>query len=170
MAKVIGSLFNFRISGAVGELVFDKRGFVRPKGVYRDRKTTNQGNFRLALTVAQKCVKVCGPLTRQQVKIITPAQARWNCHLMKELLGPQRASYHQAMANFTDPVVDQTAWEEAALNLGLRAVTLNYADEAGISPGVQLFILASMLFQMGIYTALGQPAANAEAWRERIGV
>src|SRR6185503_13859975 len=142
MAKVIGSLFNLRISGAVGELVFDKRGFVRPKGVYRDRKTTNQGNFRQALTVAQRGVKICGPLTRQQIKNITPAQARWNCHLMKALLGPQRASYHQYREDFTAPTVDQTAWEAAALKLGLRVITLDYADEAGISPGVQLFILA----------------------------
>jgi hypothetical protein len=170
MAKVIGPLFSLRVSGAFGELVFDKRGFVRPKGVYRDRKTTNQGNFRQALTVAQRCVKVCGPLTRQQVKNVTPAQARWNCHLMKELLGPQRASYSQSIENFTDPAVDQAAWEGAAVSLGLRAVTFNYADEAGISPGAQLFILASTLFHLGIYTALGQPAANAEMWGERIGV
>jgi hypothetical protein len=54
--------------------------------------------------------------------------------------------------------------------MGLRAVNLNYADEAGISSGVQLFILASTLFRMGLYTALGQPAANAEVWRERIGL
>jgi hypothetical protein len=153
----------------VGELFFDKRGFVRNKVVYRDRKTTHQGNFRLALTVAQKCVKVCGPLTRQQIKAIIPAQTRWNCHLMKELLGPNRASYHQAMANFTDPAVDQATWEQAATGLGLRAVTLNYADEAGISPGAQLFILASTLFHMGIYADLGQPAANVEVWGERIG-
>jgi hypothetical protein len=71
MAKVIGPLFSFRVSGAFGEIVFDKRGIVRPKGVYRDRKTTNQGNFRQALTVAQKCVKICGPTTRQQVKNVT---------------------------------------------------------------------------------------------------
>jgi|GEM_PF-3479140 len=168
MAKVIGSLFNLRISGAIGELVFDKRGFVRPKGVYRDRKTTTQGNFRQALTVAQRCVKVCGPQTRQQVKSITPAQARWNCHLMKELLGPQRARYNQAIADFTAPAVDQAAWETAALKLGMRAVTVDYAAEAGISPGTQLFILASTLFHLGIYTDLGQPTANAEAWGERI--
>jgi hypothetical protein len=169
MAKVIGPLFSLRVSGAFGELVFDKRGFVRPKGVYRDRKTTNQGNFRQALTVAQRCVKVCGPTTRQQVKNITPAQARWNCHLMKQLLGPNRANYNQYIENFTDPAVDQAAWEQAGIVMGLRAVTLDYADEAGISPGMQLFILASTLFHLGIYTALGQPAANAEAWRERIG-
>jgi hypothetical protein len=157
-----------RVSGAFGELVFDKRGFVRPKGVYRDRKTSNQGNFRQALTVAQRCVKVCGPNTRQQVKDVTPVQARWNCHLMKELLGPNRASYNQYIENFADPAVDQAAWEHAGIAMRLRAVNLNYADEAGISPGAQLFILASTLSQMGIYAALGQPAVNAEAWREWI--
>lgn len=169
MAKVIGSLFNLKISGAVGELVFDKRGFVRPKGVYRDRKTSTQGKFRQALTVAQRCVKVCGPLTRQQIKNVTPAGARWNCHLMKELLGPQRASYNQAIENFAAPAVDQPAWEEAGTRLGLQAVTLDYAAEAGISPGMQLFILASTLFDLGIYADVGQPAANAGAWGQRVG-
>lgn len=170
MAKVIGSLFNLRISGAIGELVFDKRGFVRPKGVYRDRKTTTQGNFRQALTVAQRCVKICGPATRQQVKAITPAQARWNCYLMKELLGPQRARYHRSIEDFTAPAGDQAAWEAAALKLGLRAVTVDYAAEAGISPGTQLFILASTLFALGLYADVGQPAANAAAWGERVGM
>jgi hypothetical protein len=66
--------------------------------------------------------------------------------------------------------MDQTAWEQAALRLGLQAVALNYAEEAGISPGAQLFTLASTLFEMGIYVDLGQPAANAEMWTERIGV
>lgn len=169
MAKVIGSLFNLKLSGAIGELVFDKRGFVRPKGTYRDRKTVTQGNFRQALTVAQRCVKVCGPQTRQQVKNITPAGARWNCHLMKELLGPQRANYHRHLQDFAALGAEQAAWEAAASKLGLRAVTVDYADEAGISPGTQVFILASTLFQMGIYADLGQPAANGEAWGERVG-
>ncbi len=168
MAKVIGSLFNLRISGAVGELIFDKRGFVRAKGVYRDRKTTSQGNFRQALTVAQRCVKLCGPATRQQVKAITPAGARWNCHLMKALLGPQRASYSRYIENFSAPAVDQTGWEATALKMGLQAISLDYAAEAGTSPGVQLFILASTLFELGLYTDLGRPAANAEMWGERV--
>lgn len=64
---------------------------------------------------------------------------------------------------------EQAAWEATALKLGLRAVTVDYADEAGISPGTQLFTLASTLFGMGIYAELGQPAANAEVWGERVG-
>jgi hypothetical protein len=45
---------------------------------------------------------------------------------------------------------------------------LEYAGEAEISPGAQLFILASTLFSLGLYETLGQPNGNAEVWKESI--
>ena len=52
--------------------------------------------------------------------------------------------------------------------MGLREVYIAYANEAGISPGVQLFALASTLFELGLYTNLGQLNGNAEVWKEQI--
>lgn len=84
------------------------------------------------------------------------------------MIGPNRASYAEYVNNFGNGAVDQAAWETAAASIGLREVGLSYADEVSVSPGLQLFMLASTLFQLGIYTPLGQPAANAEIWKESI--
>ena len=46
--------------------------------------------------------------------------------------------------------------------MGLREVYVPYANEASVSPGAQLFALASMLFGLGMYTSLGQPNGNAK--------
>ncbi|MBI1878455.1 MAG: hypothetical protein HYR94_09555 [Chloroflexi bacterium] len=168
MAKVVGPLFSMSASGAFGSIVFDKRGFARPKGNYRDRQSTSQGDFRQTLTVAQRCVKVCGPTTRQLIKNIADVPSRWNGYLVKFLIGPNRANYTAYTDNFSDTAVDQASWETAAASISLPEVVLNYADDVSVSPGLQLFMLASTLFQLGIYTPLGQPAANAEIWKESI--
>lgn len=168
MAKVTGPLFSMSASGAFGNIVFDKRGFARPKGNYRDRQTTTQGDFRQTLTVAQKCVKLCGPTTRQLIKNVADVPSRWNGYLVKYLIGPNRANYTAYLENFNNGVVDQASWETAAATTGLHEVGLNYADDSSISPGLQLFMLASTLFQLGIYTPLGQPVVNAEMWKESI--
>lgn len=168
MAKVIGPLFSMSASGAFGSIVFDKRGFARPKGNYRDRQTTTQGDFRQTLTVAQKCVKLCGPTTRQSIKNVANVPSRWNGYLVKYLIGPNRANYTTYIENFNSQAVDQASWETAAATIGLREVGLNYADDISVSSGLQLFMLASTLFQLGIYAPLGQPAANAEMWKESI--
>lgn len=169
MAKVVGPLFSMSASGAFGSIVFDKRGYARPKGNYRDPQTTHQGDFRQTLIVAQRCVKICGPTTRQFIKNIADVPSRWNGYLLKFLIGPQRANYIAYTDSFVnDPAVDQAGWEMAAASMGLRPVTVTYADEIGVSPGLQLFILASTLFEMGLYPALEKPAANAELWKESI--
>lgn len=168
MAKVIGPLFSMNVSGAVGEIVFDRRGYVRRKGRVRDPKTSRQGNFRLAMIAAQQCVKVCGPHTRQELRRISPEPARWSATLLKYLLGPQRTNYNNCLARYRDPALDRTDWESAAVEAGLRSVNLAYAADAEISPGAQLFLLALTLFSLGLYLELGRPGSNAAVWQERI--
>ncbi|MBI1877667.1 MAG: hypothetical protein HYR94_05460 [Chloroflexi bacterium] len=168
MAKVIGPLFSMRVSGALGEIIFDRRGFVRLKGNYRDARTASQINFRQTLRVAQCCVKVCGPTTRQQLKQRMTGASRWNTYLVKKLIGPKQSLYLEKMNRFADATVDQAGWEAAAAAIGLREVRLNNAAAAPISPGAQLFVLASTLYEIGIYTGLGQPVTNAEEWKTQI--
>ena len=66
------------------------------------------------------------------------------------------------------PEVEQPKWEATAAILGLQVVDIPYAEEAGISPGAQLFVLASTLFSMGLYSSLGQPNGNTEVWKDSI--
>jgi hypothetical protein len=168
MAKVIGPLFSMKVSGALGEIIFDRRGYVRRKGELRDPKTSRQGDFRLAMMAAQQGVKVCGPQTRQQLRQLSDEPARWSAFLLKHLLGPRRANYNECLARYADPGLDQAGWEAAAVEAGLRPVSLAYAADAGISAGAQLFLLASTLFSLGVYIELGQPDSKAAAWKEYI--
>src|SRR5574341_1169579 len=135
MARVIGPLFSMRVSGALGDIIFDRRGFARLKGKYRDARTASQINFRQTLTVAQRCVKVCGPTTRQQLKQRMPGASRWNTYLVKNLIGPKQSLYQEKMNRFADTLVDQANWEAAAASIGMHEVQLDYATDATISPG-----------------------------------
>lgn len=72
------------------------------------------------------------------------------------------------MQRYTDPAVDQPGWETAAVEVGLRPVHLEYANEGEITPGAQLFMLASTLYGLGLYEMVGQPNGNAPAWKESI--
>jgi len=174
MAKVQGPLFSMMVSGAFGEIVFDKRGFVRRKGLYHDPKTSRQGNYRQALTAAQRCAQVCGPQTRQHLRQAADQASRWSAFLTKTLLGPERARYHELAEIYRNGVVDQPPWEAAAREIGLKQVGLAYAAEAPISPGRQLFMLASTLYELAIYRDLGNPlehelpGSNVEAWQQQI--
>jgi hypothetical protein len=138
------------------------------KGHIPNRRTASQGDFRQTMAAAQKCAQVCGPTTRQLVRSIAAEPARWSAFLVKNLIGPDRAMYRDSMQRFADPMVDRPRWEAAAVEAGLRPVHLDYAGEAEISPGAQLFMLASTLFSLGVYEPLGRPNGNAEAWKERI--
>lgn len=168
MAKVTGSFFNMKMSGTLGEVIFDRRGFVRVKGQQRDRHSTSQGDFRQTMTVAQKCATTCGPATRQALKAIADNPAQWSIYLVKALIGPQRQVYLANLAGYNDPTVDQPGWEAAAAELGLRPIHLEYAAEAEVSPGAQLFVLAATLYRLGLYTSLGQPNGNAAVWQQQI--
>lgn len=168
MAKVSGPLFSMKASGSFGDIVFDRRGYARPKGISYDRQTASQGDFRQAMTVAQKCVKVCGPATRQLLRSVAEDSARWSAYLAKNLIGSDRAFYLEAMNQYTYNEVDQRGWETAASEAGLRPVNLEYATVVTVTPGAQLFALASALFSLGIYTSVGSPNGNAAAWKEQI--
>ncbi|MEW5956278.1 MAG: hypothetical protein AB1801_01040 [Chloroflexota bacterium] len=164
MAKVIGPLFSMIVSGSLGGIIFDRRGFVRSKGFYRDPKTKNQGDFRQVMRVVQRGIKLCGPQTRQQLRQVAPDPARWSAYLVKQVMGPQRANYAAYVSRFAGPDVAQAGWEAAARGVGLREIRVEYASQAGVSPGLQLFVLAAALFELNIYTELGPPAANAGDW------
>ncbi|GIK41657.1 MAG: hypothetical protein BroJett011_54900 [Chloroflexota bacterium] len=168
MAKMSGSFFNIKMSGALGEIIFDQRGFVRLKGKRLSHYSTSQGDFRQTMAVAQKCAKVCGSTTRQLIKAVADNSAHWNAYLAKNLIGPHRTVYLDTLNRYGDPAVDRPAWEIAGVEAGLRPIRLEYAGEAEISPGAQLFILASTLFSLGLYETLGRPNGNAEIWKEKI--
>jgi hypothetical protein len=48
----------------------------------------------------------------------------------------------------------------ALVAAGLRKVRVDYAQEAPVSPGAQLFLLAMTLYELGIYEELGHPAGS----------
>lgn len=169
MAKIKGPLFSMSATGAFGDIVFDKRGYAYLKPERRDAQTPSQGDVRQAITVAQKCVSVCGDATRQQLKAQASDPAHWGAYLSSELLGPQRTHFTNALAGYNAADVDQAGWEAAAASIGMREVTVPYAHQAVITPGVQLFALASALFGLGIHTSAGQPNGNAAAWKSLIG-
>ncbi len=168
MAKVKGPLFSMGVTGSFGDIVFDRRGFAYLKPDKSDPQTPGQGNYRLAITVAQKCVGTCGSATRQQLKELTNDPSHWNSYLAKQLIGPQRSLFLNALAQYTDPTVDQAGWEAAADSIGLREVFIPYAQHGPVSPGAQLFVLASTLFSLGLYTGLGEPNGNAQVWKDSI--
>lgn len=118
--------------------------------------------------MAQKCVKVCGPATRQLLRSVAEDPARWSAYLAKNLIGPDRALYLEAMNQYTNSELDQDDWEAAASEAGLRPVNLEYATVATVSPGAQLFALASTLFSLGIYASVGYPNGNAATWKAQI--
>lgn len=174
MAKVEGPLYSMAVSGAFGEIVFDRRGFIRRKGVYHNPKTPQQGNLRQAMAVARRCIKLCGPETRQQLRTVADRANQWSAYLTRQFLGPKRAHYLAHYARYQSDDVDRTAWETAATEAGLKEIRLDYAQEAPVSPGAQLFLLAMTLYELGIYEGLGHPAGSettepdVEGWQASI--
>ena len=174
MAKVKGPLYSMMVSGAIGEIVFDRRGFIRRKGNYQDAKTPVQGNFRQAMTAAQRCAGVCGPETRRQLRAVADKPAQWVPFLNKRLLGAQRARYRQLLDIYSGEAVERDRWDTAAQGIGLKTVRYNYADEPPVSPGAQLFLLVATLHELGIYPELdyqveaGVVDVDVETWAERV--
>ena len=168
MAKVNGPLFSMGASGSFGNIVFDARGYAYPKPHRRDAQTPSQGNFRQAVSVAQKCASVCGDTTREQIRALADDAAHWNAYLTKQLIGPRRSAFQAALLEYAKAEVDQAGWEATAASMGLHEVYIPYAEEPAISPGAQLFVLASTLFGLGMYASLGTPNGNAELWKDSI--
>lgn len=158
-----------KMSGTMGDMVFDRRGFVRLKGGHTGQPSASQGDIRQTMAAAQKCAKVCGPATRQLIKDAADNPTYWNAYLVKNLIGPKRSLFLENVQRYQeDPAVDQPGWEAAAIAAGLRPIRVEYANEGEISPGAQLFLLASTLFSLGLYENAGQPNGNAGAWKESI--
>lgn len=169
MAKVVGTFFNMKMSGTMGDMVFDRRGFVRLKGEHTQQPSANQGDVRQTMAAAQKCAKACGPATRQLVKAVADDATHWNAYLVKNLIGSKRSLFLEGVQRYQeDASVDQAGWEAAGTAAGLRPIKVEYANEAEITPGAQLFLLASTLFSLGLYESVGQPNGNAGAWKENI--
>ena len=170
MAKVRAPFYSMEVSGAIGDLVFDRRGFVRRKGRQTNPKTAKQGNARQPMAAAQRCIKVCGPQTRQQLRMVARPASQWSSYLTGQFLGPKRAHFLDRQARYHGEDVDRAAWEQAAVEAGLKEVRIDYAEDGPISAGAQFFMLAATLYDLGIYEALGDPAAEAdvEGWRDSI--
>jgi hypothetical protein len=158
------------VSGALGDLVFDRRGFVRRKGQQTNPKTAKQGNSRQAMNAAQRCIKICGPQTRQLLRAVAKPASQWSLYLTGQFLGPKRAHFLDRQARYQDDGGNQPAWEQAVVEIGLKEVRIDYAEDVPISAGAQLFMLAATLYDLGIYAALGVPAvgADVEGWRDGI--
>lgn len=174
MAKVKSPLYSMAVSGAIGDIVFDRRGFVRRKGNYTNPKTAKQGNGRQAMAAAQQGIKLCGPRTRQALRAVADRASTWGPFLTRHFLGPKRIYYLDRYALYHGEGVDQPAWEQAAVEAGLREIRLDYAEDGPISTGAQLFMLAATLYDLGIYEALGDPAGDGttapdvEGWKDSI--
>ena len=169
MAKIRGALFSMAASGSLGDIVFDRRGYAYFKPQREDARSPRQGNYRQAMTVAQKCARVCGDKTRAQIRELTDDPAHWSAYLTKRLLGPQRATFLAMLRQYATIETDEAnPWEMAATKIGLQEVHIPYAEDAAVSSGAQLFLLAQTLFSMGLYTGLGSPNGNADDWLEKI--
>jgi hypothetical protein len=157
-------------SGAVGQLVFDRRGFVRLKGNQAPTKTAAQGDARQAMTAAQHGVKVCGPVTRDMIKGLVEVQRDWSAFLNKKFIGKKRKAFSASMAAFEalEPLA-QDDWNNAAEALKMEEVELDYAAAGPISPGAQLFAPARTHYDLDIHAETGSPdASNAAAWQASV--
>ncbi|MFN8453200.1 MAG: hypothetical protein U0401_00775 [Anaerolineae bacterium] len=169
MAKIKGPLFSMGATGSFGDIVFDRRGYAYLKPERRDAQSPDQGDARQAMAVAQKCARVCGEVTRQQLKARAADPAHWGAYLSGKLVGPQRSRFMAALEEYTaSPEVGRAGWEAEAQSLGLQEVLVPYAHQSAITPGAQLFALATTLFGLGMYSTLGQPNGNAAAWKDSI--
>lgn len=142
MAKIRGPLFSMDASGSISNLVFDRRGHAYFKRQRQDAQTPAQGDVRQAMMVAQKCVSVCGETTRQQLKTKTDDPAHWNAYLTGKILGPKRSRFTAALAEYNSEGV-MPGWETAAQSIGIEETVVPYANQDTISPGAQLFALAT---------------------------
>jgi hypothetical protein len=70
------------------------------------------------MSVAQKCVKACGPNTRQLLKAANHTTT-WNGYLVKNLIGRNRTIFSQYRNNYNGlGGVGMAGWETAATKLG----------------------------------------------------
>ncbi len=171
MAKVTGGLFSLEASGKFANaLIFDRRGYVRSYKRPSDPQTEAQGNVRQVMLAAQRAIGVAGGTTRESVRDLAPTGYRWNSYLVQQMIGQNSAQWDAGMTAFNAlDAAAQATWTTEAETLSVAETNVAYAGDPAIPAGASLFNLARALFQMGIHTAAGAPAAaNAAAWAANI--
>ena len=174
MAKTKKPAFSQGASGSIGDLVFDKRGYVRSKPKKSSKpQSPARGNVQQSFGAARKAVKVAGPAIERAVRTNEYIKRKkgyeqkyfqggyWATYLASAMPGPDRGwfiKYGNAFANL--PPDAQELWEKVAYVIGLEHFQLPHASEAPISAGLQLYWLASMLPSLGICLTLEAPNAN----------
>jgi hypothetical protein len=135
-------------SGTVGgTITFDKRGFVRQRVIPANPQSDLQGNVRQMLLGVQKALSRIGATVIAAVKSVAPVSYRWNAYLLQLSIGPNSAEFEAsktAYAAMSAP--ERTAWDAAAVALGLTEQSIVYATDAPISAGLALFAVSRALW------------------------
>ncbi len=132
--------------------------------VWGEARFERKGHGRLPAPVAASETKLGGPATQQLVKNIAAAPAYWQAFLAQALSGPDRTRYLASIKYFgSDPAISPTHWEAAAGEAELQPLRLDEAGEREVSPGAQLFALASNLSGLGLLAALSR---SSGVWQD----
>lgn len=179
MAKVAGALYSISASGKFGEVVFDKRGYARPRIVPHNPKTAAQGNHRQVMKAVHRGISVLGKEVRNLLKDNVTLKgfigssfnsSYWSGYFVKVILGEKKVDFWATLSVFNNLNESaQVRWEEYGIGLGLEVAKVEYATDAGVSAGEQLFLVARGLYKLGLYTNYGVPShSNAAKWARAI--
>lgn len=171
MARVDGPLFSLTASGRFEELVYDKRGYVRRFVVPTNPKSAAQGNARQILLAAQKATSKLGTSAREDVKAYLGAIGlvgyRWNAWTLQAIIGEGSQAWADSKTAYTALGDDQQGWETKAQEIGLIQISIPYASDDPITPGLAMWALARALDGMGL--GPGTPdGTNYGAWGDYI--
>lgn len=120
------------------------------------------------MSVAPQEAKLGGPATQQLVRNIAASPATWQAFLAKALHGSDRARYLESIRHFsTDPAINPGPWEAVARETGFHSLHLDDTSETEVSPGAQLFALASNLSGLGLLAALSRSTGQAGIWQDQ---
>lgn len=155
MAKVGGPLMSMNASGRFGEMVFDKRNFVRKFTAPSNPQTVAQMLQRNTMGDLQRVLKTLGPVLRAELK--EALGYRWNSVVIGELLangGAQLSAYNTEFTAFTGP--QKTDWDTADTSTPVELVA-----------GSPLYAASSAVYDIGVRIGfaftLTQPAAANSA-------
>lgn len=159
MALGVRPFFNLKIPAVLGELSFDRNGYVHLPG--------ELSHWPTPTTQPKPLAPLGGPATRQLVKNVAANPGHWHTYLTKALSSSDRPRYLDSLRHYnTDSTIDHTAWEAAAGETGLDDIYLDEASEAELTPGAQLFALVSNLSGLGLLAILNRSKGNAGLWKE----
>lgn len=138
----VGPFFRLKIPAILGERIYDRAGYVRLSG---DLSPSSRPGPQMATA------------TQQLIKKMAADPAYWQTYLAKALTGSHRARYMESLGHFaTDPAINPACWEAAANEVGLYPIYLDEVNETEVSPGAQLFALASNLSGLDLLAALNR--------------